>query len=189
MGACNLNVYIDGCWFWIPVRLNHSTKLRKRGKSITYGWIRHNDHDVGLGCEHINKSSKIVVANFHTLKLCCGLATRSINTLNNQRKWVFFPFFFFFFLLCVWTKQKEVQVPATQFELFDYVAYLFKSMYVRVRSGVGMCNNLKATIRLTQRQQYTRNVALSNRTTSSASQTLQKLFNCFSITWVLGIRE
>lgn len=40
---------------------------------LTYGRVGHNDHDVSVGCEEIDKSSKTRVPYFHALELCLQL--------------------------------------------------------------------------------------------------------------------
>lgn len=41
---------------------------------LTNGWIRHHDHDVSVGCEYVNESSKVRVPHFHTLERGSQLA-------------------------------------------------------------------------------------------------------------------
>lgn len=47
------------------------------------GWIRHHDHDVSVGCEYVNESSKVRVPHFHTLERGSQLATAQLELLNN----------------------------------------------------------------------------------------------------------
>ena len=42
-----------------------------KNNKLTNGRIGRNDHDISIGCKHIDESRKVRVSHFHRLKLCC----------------------------------------------------------------------------------------------------------------------
>ncbi len=54
---------------------------------LTYGGVRHNDHDIGIGSEDINESSKAGISHFHALKLRLQFAA-NIKQKKNYLLWL-----------------------------------------------------------------------------------------------------
>lgn len=51
--------------------------------SRRYRRVRHDHHDVGVRCKHINKGCKVRVAHFHALERCCQLTAAELELLDD----------------------------------------------------------------------------------------------------------
>ncbi len=51
--------------------------------SLTYLGIRHDDHDVGVISEGVDKSCEVRVAHLHAVELCLQLAATQLELLDN----------------------------------------------------------------------------------------------------------
>lgn len=95
---------------------------------LTNRRIRHDDHDVSVGGEDVDKGRKVGVPHFHALERGCKFAgmKKGIEKLKNG--------FLKKYIEIVLRGETSIfyrrNLPTTEFELFDYVTDLLKSVSV-----------------------------------------------------------